>query len=343
MVSFPASPAVRPATTTDVPTVFKLIQALAEYENLSHEVVGTEAKLFEHLFGDRPYIESFLVEEKSTPVGFALFFKNYSAEVGTPGYYLEDLFVFPDYRGKGLGKALLMALAHHAHSQEFKHLQWSVLDWNAPAIAFYQKIGAVVHEHHRIARITGSALNQAAHSAQASSEDRDGSFNTQLTTSKLIDAHQLNLLAESILNHPSKCDPGNNDLQLFLADHSHKLLNTMATDPPGVEAIALHQGDDLVGLATFTHSYSTFLTQPGLFVESLVVAGEYSLRYPLLQALAQIAIERQCGRLEWLVDQNDGQAIAQCQQLGGVVLADWRICRMNEEAIATLASTILLQ
>ncbi|MDX2097541.1 MAG: GNAT family N-acetyltransferase [Leptolyngbyaceae cyanobacterium bins.59] len=149
---------LRSATIADVPTIFSLVQALADYEKLSHEVTGTEALLKEHLFGDRPYVEAVLAEWKGQPVGFALFFYNYSTFLTKPGIYLEDLFVLPDYRSKGIGKALITHVATLAVERGCGRLEWSVLDWNEPAIGFYRRMGADILPDWRICRVTGDAL-----------------------------------------------------------------------------------------------------------------------------------------------------------------------------------------
>lgn len=153
---------IRAARPDDVPTIFELIQALAEYERLSHEVTGSEALLREHLFGDRPYAEALLATWDGDAVGFALFFSTYSTFLTRPGLYLEDLFVQPAYRGRGLGKALLQRLAQVAVAREVGRLEWNVLDWNAPAIAFYQAMGAQVLPDWRTCRVTGAALQALA-------------------------------------------------------------------------------------------------------------------------------------------------------------------------------------
>jgi len=153
---------IRAARPDDGPTIFKLIQALAEYERLSHEVTGSEALLREHLFGDRPYAEALLATWDGEVVGFALFFSTYSTFLTRPGLYLEDLFVQPAYRGRGLGKALLQRLAQVAVERGAGRLEWNVLDWNAPAIAFYQAMGAQVLPDWRTCRVTGTALQALA-------------------------------------------------------------------------------------------------------------------------------------------------------------------------------------
>jgi GNAT superfamily N-acetyltransferase len=153
---------IRFAEQADVPVLFQLIVGLAKYENLAHEVVGSEALLETHLFGDRPYIEALLAEVDGNPAGFALFFYNYSTFLTKPGIYLEDLFVMPDYRSQGIGKALLSYLAKLAVERDCGRVEWSVLDWNEPAIGFYQRMGATVLPDWRICRVTGDAIAQLA-------------------------------------------------------------------------------------------------------------------------------------------------------------------------------------
>jgi GNAT superfamily N-acetyltransferase len=153
---------IRSATSTDVPAIFSLIQALADYEKLSDAVTGSSEMLTEHLFGSRPCVEAIVVQSSDQIIGFALFFSNYSTFLTKPGLYLEDLFVLPDYRGKGIGKALLSHLAQLAISRDYGRLEWSVLDWNEPAIAFYQRMGATVLPDWRICRVTGEAIAKMA-------------------------------------------------------------------------------------------------------------------------------------------------------------------------------------
>ena len=153
---------LRPAEPVDVPVLFRLIQALAEYEKLSHAVTGNADALSEHLFGDRPYAEALLAEYAGQAVGFALFFHNYSTFLTQPGIYLEDLFVLPEYRRQSIGKAILSYLATLAVKRGCGRLEWSVLDWNEPAIAFYRRMGASILEDWRICRVTGESLCQLA-------------------------------------------------------------------------------------------------------------------------------------------------------------------------------------
>ncbi len=151
---------IRFAGPSDVPTIFGLIKALAEYERLSHEVAGTEEQLREHLFGERRFAEVFLAEVDGRTVGFALFFHNYSTFLARPGIYLEDLFVLPEERGRGYGKALLSCLARIAVERGCGRLEWSVLDWNEPSINFYKALGAVAMDEWTVYRVTGDALTR---------------------------------------------------------------------------------------------------------------------------------------------------------------------------------------
>lgn len=153
---------IRFATAADTPMIARLIRALADYERLTHAVVLDEDQLREHLFGPRPYAEVLLVEAVGQVVGFALFFHNFSTFLGKPGIYLEDLFVLPDQRGKGYGKALLVALARLAVERGCGRMEWSVLNWNQPAIDFYRALGAVPMDEWTVYRLTGDALQAVA-------------------------------------------------------------------------------------------------------------------------------------------------------------------------------------
>jgi GNAT superfamily N-acetyltransferase len=157
--------AIRPATRADLSLIAQFIRDLAEYELLAHEVRFDEAVLGERLFGPRPYAEVLIGEIDGVAQGFALFFHNFSTFEGRPGIYLEDLFVRPDARGSGLGKALLGKLAALAVERDCARLEWSVLDWNTPAIDFYKALGAKPMDEWTVYRVDGAALdNLATHS-----------------------------------------------------------------------------------------------------------------------------------------------------------------------------------
>jgi GNAT superfamily N-acetyltransferase len=154
-----------PATADDAAEILQLITGLAVYEKLAHEVVATEADLRRWLFGDRPMAEVILAREDGGTLGFALFFHNFSTFLGRPGLYLEDLFVVPESRNRGIGRALLARLAAIAVERGCGRLEWSVLDWNAPAVGFYERMGARVMTEWRICRLTGEALDRVASQA----------------------------------------------------------------------------------------------------------------------------------------------------------------------------------
>ena len=153
---------VRGATEGDVPLILSFIRELAEYEKLSREVVATEEELRTNLFGERPFAEVLIAEYDADPAGFALFFHNFSTFLGKPGIYLEDLYVRPEFRGAGIGRILLAHLARLAKDRGCGRLEWWVLDWNAPSIGFYEKIGAVAMDDWTVYRLVGGALDDLA-------------------------------------------------------------------------------------------------------------------------------------------------------------------------------------
>jgi GNAT superfamily N-acetyltransferase len=153
---------IREATAADTLLILAFIRDLAEYERLPHEVVATENSIRDSLFGERRYAEVLIGEEDGSPVGFALFFHNYSTFLGRPGIYLEDLFVKPEMRGRGYGKALLSRLAALAVERNCGRLEWAVLNWNEPAIQFYRSIGALPQDQWAVYRLKGESLERLA-------------------------------------------------------------------------------------------------------------------------------------------------------------------------------------
>lgn len=151
---------IRSAIPADVPLILAFIRDLATYEKLLHEVVATEDTLRRTLFGVPPAAQVVIAEENGRPAGFALYFFNYSTFLSRPGLYLEDLFVKPEFRGRGTGKALLLHLAKIANARGCGRMEWAVLDWNEPAKGFYKKLGAVPLDDWRVLRLTGPALAQ---------------------------------------------------------------------------------------------------------------------------------------------------------------------------------------
>jgi GNAT superfamily N-acetyltransferase len=150
------------ANESDVPLILNFIRKLAEYEKLSQMVVATEADVREHVFGSNPVAEVLLAYWDGEPVGFALYFRNFSTFLGQAGIYLEDLFVEPEHRGQGIGKALLIRLAQIAIERGYGRLDWSVLDWNAPSIEFYRSLGAIPLDAWTGYRLTGDSLSRLA-------------------------------------------------------------------------------------------------------------------------------------------------------------------------------------
>jgi GNAT superfamily N-acetyltransferase len=155
---------IRPATVADVSIILELIRALAEYERAPNDVVATEQILQETLFGKKPAAEVLLLFENEIAAGFALFFHNFSTWIGRPGLYLEDLFVRPEHRGKGYGRALLIELAKIARERNCGRMEWAVLDWNEPAIQFYHKLGAKPMDEWTVFRLTRDEIAKLAES-----------------------------------------------------------------------------------------------------------------------------------------------------------------------------------
>lgn len=155
---------IRPASVADIPVILQLIRDLATYERAPNDVTATEAQLHKVLFGEKPSAEVRLALEGETPVGFAVFFHNFSTWLGKPGLYLEDLFVKPEYRGKGYGRALLVDLAKIAEDRECGRMEWAVLDWNEPAIQFYRKLGAQPMHEWTVFRLTPEEFETLAES-----------------------------------------------------------------------------------------------------------------------------------------------------------------------------------
>lgn len=159
MSSSPHAFTLRAATPADVPVILRCIQGLAEYERLLHECEASEERLRETLFGEHRVAEVTLAFASDVPAGFALWFHSYSTFLARPGIYLEDLFVFPEFRGAGLGRMLLSSLARTAVARGYGRVEWAVLDWNEPSIGFYKSLGAVPMSDWTTFRLTGEALS----------------------------------------------------------------------------------------------------------------------------------------------------------------------------------------
>jgi GNAT superfamily N-acetyltransferase len=151
---------IRAGTARDVPTILALIRGLAEYERLAHQMEATPARVRAHGFGPRRYFQTLICRRGGRPVGFALYFFTYSTFLGRPTLYLEDLFVLPEERGRGAGRALLGELARIAKRRGCGRMEWAVLDWNTPSIRFYQKLGAKLRRQWILTRLTGAPLSR---------------------------------------------------------------------------------------------------------------------------------------------------------------------------------------
>jgi len=158
---------VRPAHVEDVPVILELIRDLATYERAPSEVTATEEQLVDVLFGERPAAEVLLAFDRQSPVGFAVYFYNFSTWLGRPGLYLEDLFVKPEKRGKGYGRALLIELAKIARERECGRMEWAVLDWNEPAIKFYRSLGAKAMDEWTVFRLTRDGIARLANATDS--------------------------------------------------------------------------------------------------------------------------------------------------------------------------------
>jgi GNAT superfamily N-acetyltransferase len=161
---------IRPARVEDVPVILGLIRELATYERAPDEVTATEEQLVDVLFGEKRVAEVLLAFEGKSPVGFAVFFHNFSTWLGRPGLYLEDLFVKPDKRGKGYGRALLVDLAKIARERVCGRMEWAVLNWNEPAIKFYRALGAKPLDQWTVYRLTGDGITRLAESDEVEQE-----------------------------------------------------------------------------------------------------------------------------------------------------------------------------
>jgi GNAT superfamily N-acetyltransferase len=174
MPTAPSDPTIRPATADDVPLILTFIRELAEFERLTHEVVATEEDLRRTLFGEHPYAEVIIASLGAEPVGFALFFHNYSTFLARPGLYIEDLYVREAHRGKGIGRAMFAHVARLAQERRCGRLEWWVLDWNERAIRFYDNLGAQPMSDWTVYRLTGAGLTSLAGEGESKSAPPSG-------------------------------------------------------------------------------------------------------------------------------------------------------------------------
>ena len=314
--------ALRFATPGDTAAIFGLIRSLAEYERLAHQVTGSVEMLHGALFGDRPVAEVVLAEVDGEAAGFALFFSTFSSFEGKPGIYLEDLFVLPSYRRRGIAKALLSWLAQLVLERQGSRLEWAVLDWNRPAIEFYRRIGAEQMTHRCLCRMTGDRLIALA-GRRRSVEVRG----PQVEDVKPI----VGLLRQNAEFHGEEGR---------FALTAEGLAQTLFQASPPFEMVLAQSGSEVCGVGTHYASFSTFLTRAGVHLDDLLVRSQFRRQgfgTSLLVYLAGLAVERKAGRLEWYVYRDNDRAIGFYRQLGAELLPEWIPNRISDRALVNLA------
>ena len=317
---------LRSATPSDSVAIFQLIQMLAEFENLAHEVTGSPEMLRAALFGDRPTAEVLLAEVEGKAAGFALFFPTYSSFEGKPGIYLEDLFVRPEFRRQGIAKALLSRLAKLVLERQGCRLEWAVLDWNAPAIEFYKRIGAKQLNHRCLCRLTGESLASLAERGRTQVVRAPQPRDVKALVSVLQENAEFHGLGDRFLLTPSQLE------------------RAVFSSPPSLEIVLAEVNASICGIGTFYTNFSTFLTQAGLHLDDLMIQSTHRRQgfgSSLLVQLARTAVKRKAGRLEWYVYRDNHEAIAFYLQLGAKQLPEWIPNRVSDLALVNLARGVL--
>ncbi|MCS6960277.1 MAG: GNAT family N-acetyltransferase [Pseudanabaenaceae cyanobacterium SKYGB_i_bin29] len=301
----------------DVEAVFRLIGALAEYEKLLPECTGTLEALTEHLFQEDAFIEAVVAEEENYPAGISTFYCRYEPLKTRPIFFVEDIFVEPIYRRRGVGRALMSYLAQLALGRSCSRMEWLVLDWNTLARNFYQNLQVVqILEHDRIARISGDALKYLA-----------GQSLPPLVIREALpeDLHALWELFEARGGVTGSIDK--------LEEHLFGFI-------PYVKALIAENAGRPIGMALYSRTYSTFVTAPGVFLEELFVLPEYrgyGIGKSLLSTLAQRTLAMKGARLELYVDISQPKVVNYYQKLGAAILQEWLICRVDQPQIQKLA------
>ena len=283
-------------------------------------------KLQESLFGDRPVAEVLLADVDGEAAGFALFFPTFSSFEGKPGIYLEDLFVHPKFRRKGIAKSLLSRLARLVLERQGSRLTWAVLDWNTPAIDFYQKIGAEQLDHRCLCRVMGNDLVALAE-REAKQEIRTPQSEDMAS---ILTVRRRKAMFDDLLDR-------------FHASE-RALSKAIFRASPALEVVLAESGNQICGMGTFFSNYSTFLTQVGIHLDELLVAADYrrlGFGSSLLTQLAKMAIERDAGRLEWYVCRDDEEAIAFYRHMGAKLLPEWIPNCVSDRALINLARGVL--
>lgn len=303
----------------DVEAVFRLISALAEYEKLLPECTGTLEALTQHLFQEDAFVEAVVAEEENYPAGISTFYCRYEPLKTRPIFFVEDLFVEPLYRRRGVGRALIAYLAQLALGRSCSRMEWLVLEWNTLARNFYQKLQVVqVLENDRIARIGGDALKYLASQTLPPLVIRDAT------------PEDLNALWDLF------------EARGGMTGSIDKLEEHLFGFIPYVKALIAEHSGFPIGMVLYSRTYSTFLTAPGLFLEELFVLPEYrgyGIGKSFLISLAQRTIAMGGARLELYVDASQPKVVNYYQKLGAEILQDWLICRVDQLQIQKLAIT----
>ena len=320
---------IRPATPEDVGLVLSFVRELAEYERLLDDARSTEADLRAALFGEQPKVFCDLAQWEGRPVGFALWFYTFSTFKGRHGIYLEDLYVRPQHRGRGIGRALLADLAERCSREGLARLEWAVLNWNAPSIAFYESLGARPLSEGSVYRLAGDALKTNASQATGHAQTRAPRSIRSAATDDTAVVHRLiSEFAES------------QRLAYEFETSENVLRDALFCERPTVFCDLAEWAGQPVGVALWIYSFSTFNGRHGIFLEDLYVRPEHRRRglgRALLAALADRCIAEKLARLEWGVGNWNTPSIAFYESIGAAPQGDWTVYRLTGDALQNLA------
>ncbi|PLS69748.1 MAG: hypothetical protein CV045_00075 [Cyanobacteria bacterium M5B4] len=300
----------------DVDAVFRQVMALAEYEKLLPSFTGSPEALAQHLFQEDAFVEGVIGEQDSYPAGISLFYCRYDPMQTRPIFFVEDFFVESYYRRKGIGTAMLSYLAQLALGRSCTRMEWMVLQWNTPALSFYQKFQVQILEHDRVARISGDALRYLGTQTLPPVLLRDG---------EPADLSALWELLEIKGNVKGSIDK--------LEEHLFGFI-------PYVRVLVAEHAGRPIGMALYSRTYSSFATAPGIFLEELFVLPEYrgyGLGKSFLISLAQRTLAIGGVRLDFYIDSSQPKVVNYYQKLGAEILHEWRICRVDSTNIQKLA------
>jgi len=300
----------------DVEAVFRQIMALAEYEKLLPSFTGTLEALSQHLFQEDALVEGVIGEQENYPAGISLFYCRYEPLKTRPLFFVEDLFVEPYYRRQGIGTTILSYLAQLALGRSCSRMEWMVLQWNTPALSFYEKLQVQILEHDRVARISGDALKYLASQSLPPVLLRDA------VPEDINDLWELLEIKGNVTGSIDK-----------LEEHLFGFI-------PYVKALVAEHGGRPIGMVLYSRTYSTFATAPGIFLEELFVLPEYrgyGLGKSFLISLAQRTLAMGGVRLDLYIDSSQPKVVNYYQKLGAEILQEWCICRVDNPNIQKLA------